>query len=322
MEETKCCRTCGINQPMSLYGKYSNRNSLKPDCNPCIAKKQREYLTNNPKVKERRAEVEKQKYWEKRNKELPELIHKLQTIRICGTCGYQGTIDHFKKPRGKQETIDKKRLKGTCKPCEKKRTKRWIENNPDKMKQYHKQTYARRKQDDDFIQKKKEYDRWKLQTDQEFRERRKQQQRENRKTSPIAIWRRLLSNTLNQLHTSKTDKTQKMLGYSASELFQHLGEKQNTSDHIDHHIPLSWFKEKTNANLACNLQNLGWLTEKENLQKNNRYANPVEVDYFNKVKIYIKEEFIDRFSQQDNMMVDTKKDIILERWANKLSSVF
>jgi hypothetical protein len=319
--EFKSCRKCGDIKPISDYSKWPNRNSHRPDCKPCVAAKQRSYLNSNPKAKERTRELSNQRYWQKRNQELPELLEKLQTTRFCTSCGYEGPINEFVSSKAKVGAITKTRLRGTCIPCHEKRTKDWIARNPDKIKVYYKKTYARRKQDVEYVKNKKEYDRIKYKTDEDFRENKRIKDRENRRTSQSAIWRRLLRNTISQLKTTKTDKTQKLLGYSATELFKYLGNKSNPTDHIDHNIPLSWLIPATPPNLACNLNNLSWLSENENLAKNNKYANPVTLDYYNQLKHFIKDEFQNRFIQQANMMIDCKKDFIIERWSKNLSCV-
>jgi hypothetical protein len=319
--EFKCCRKCGETKPISNYSKWPNRNSYRPDCKPCVAAKQRDYLNTNLKAKERTRELSNQRYWQNRNQELPELLKKLETTRFCTTCGYEGPINEFVSSKAKVGAITKTRLRGTCIPCHEKRTKDWIQRNPDKMKSYYKKTYARRKQDDVYMKNKKEYDRIKLQTDPEFRKKKQERDRYKKKNDPTSIWRRLLSNTLRQMGTVKTDRTQVMLGYSATNLFNHLGSKPNNSDHIDHNIPLSWFITNTPPSIACNLNNLSWLSEHENLAKNNKYANPITLDYYNQVKHFIKDEFQNRFFQKANMIVDCKKDFIIDRWSKNLSCV-
>ena len=71
-----------------------------------------------------------------------------------------------------------------------------------------------------------------------------------------------------------------LVGYTMNDLKSHL-EKQFYDDmtwenygqywHIDHIIPLSWFKDELDFNEAWKLSNLQPLKKFENLSKNNRY---------------------------------------------------
>ena len=107
-------------------------------------------------------------------------------------------------------------------------------------------------------------------------------------------WRDLLSNTLQQLHTSKSSTTQESLKYSAIELKEHLDKLGMNweKDHIDHKIPVSWFKENTPPYIVNDLRNLQPLSGVENRSKLNKFGTPVEDSYIILIKEYIKEEYL------------------------------
>ena len=319
--ETKICKRCQVEKSLDNFPKWSNRNSLRPHCRECINLNQKEYKLKNPAYYQKCIDRGIEKYWEKRNQELTELTKIIGFVRVCTKCGHQGSLEDFKFNRAKTKgSMNKTRLRGTCNTCATLRTKKWIEDNPEKMKTYYKRTYNRRKKDSEFVEKKKQTQKDKLQ-DPIFREKKRKRDRENRRNNPISIWRRLLTNSLKQLGgiREKNSRTVKLLGYTSTELFDWLGEKKNLTDHIDHSIPLSWMKSNTPANLACNLNNLSWLSEKQNLSKNSWYANPVSIDFFQDIKPYLKEEYQDRFQISDGMVMDNQKEIILEKWKNNES---
>jgi len=317
--ETKQCRTCKQTKEVSLFSKYSNRKSYMADCKRCVADKQSEYRKNNPKYYSNVLKRGKDKYWKKRNAELPELLVKLETERTCTTCGFTGSIDLFvKKNRGK--AINSIRLRGTCKKCRNIQQKEWGDKNPEKKKQYNKKTYDRRKKDETYMQFKKQIERERYQ-DPEVKQKIYEWQRKSRMKSQIHIWRRLLKNSLTQLSQEKTTKTQLMLGYTAYELYEHIGNKPGDEYAIDHRIPLSWLEQTTPANIACNLHNLQWLTKTDNLKKNNHYADEIPLEFFQVIKPYIKEKYQTRFTIEGDMVYDNKKEYILLRWQNNLSSI-
>jgi hypothetical protein len=107
-------------------------------------------------------------------------------------------------------------------------------------------------------------------------------------------WRDLLSNTLQQLHTSKFTTTQESLKYSAVELKEHLDKLGMIweIDHIDHKIPVSWFKEDTPPYIVNDLRNLQPLNGKENRSKLNKFASPIDDSYKILVKSYIKNKYL------------------------------
>ncbi len=112
-----------------------------------------------------------------------------------------------------------------------------------------------------------------------------------------------------------------MLGYTAYELYEHIGNKPGDGYAIDHRIPLSWLEQITPANIACNLHNLQWLTETDNLKKNNHYADEIPLEFFQVIKPFIKAKYQTRFTIEGDKVYDNKKEYILLRWQNNLSSI-
>jgi hypothetical protein len=318
--ESKVCRTCNLDKSLDQYSIWSGRKSHRPDCKSCVNEKQKRYLKSNPETYNKVKKVQLQKYWVKRNEELPLLKEKIGKIKICTTCGFEGDISNFKDASVKN-SLSKVRLRGTCKTCENARENEWIKNNPDKVKIYHKKTYNRRKKDVVFTEKKKQQQKL-------YHQRPEVKKRHNEKSrlvhkSPKGIWRRLLSNALTQLKTTrpKQTRTLSLLGFTHEDLFIKVGNKPSGDYHLDHIIPLSWMVNNTPPSIACHLDNLSWITGDENKSKGNRFANSVSLDYFNKVIQYIKPEYKIRFVVSGDYVHDNKKSFILEQWAKGESSI-
>jgi len=176
-------------------------------------------------------------------------------MKKCSKCKVEKQLDQFGKNQG------------YCKECRKKVDSKkrlenkeyfqqWWVNNRDKKRQYHLNDKAKRPH--------------------------------------VHKWRDLLSNTLQQLKSSKSNTTQQLLGYSAVQLKEHL-DKQNINwetDHIDHKIPVSWFKSNTPPCIVNDLRNLQPLSAEENQSKSNKFGSPTDISYINDVKTYIKGEYL------------------------------
>jgi len=109
-------------------------------------------------------------------------------------------------------------------------------------------------------------------------------------------WRNILSQTLRRLNKEKSTSTQILLGYSAQELKEYLdniGMDWNYH-HIDHKIPVTWFKSDTPIHVVNDLRNLQPLPPQENRTKLNVFMTPVPSDYLEIVKKWIKEEFMNK----------------------------
>ena len=60
------------------------------------------------------------------------------------------------------------------------------------------------------------------------------------------------------------------------------------TDHIDHIIPLSWFKEDTPIHIVNDLRNLKPLSTQENLKKSNKFGFMKDCSYINDIEKYLK----------------------------------
>ncbi len=91
---------------------------------------------------------------------------------------------------------------------------------------------------------------------------------------------RVLRSFIYRLMICKTDKTENILGYSVSDLFNKLGRYPNENESIDHKIPISWFKSNADIRIIHSLENLQIITKSENSKKHNTFSDCIDKDYF------------------------------------------
>jgi hypothetical protein len=122
-------------------------------------------------------------------------------------------------------------------------------------------------------------------------ENRRQYQTKRRLEYPyLSRWRSLLRRSKNGI---KSKTTQDLLGYSAKQLKEYL-DKQGmdwSKHHIDHKIPLSWFKNTTPPHIVNDLRNLHPSSPEENKSKSNIFGDPVPLSYIYDIEQHIKNKY-------------------------------
>ena len=150
----------------------------------------------------------------------------------------------------------------------KKSKKKYYEKNSEKVK---KNVSEYRKKNPEIDKERRNTEKWK-----NYMVEYKKKHRE--KNPHMYLWRTILRNTIKRLGTSKEDKTNELLGYSALELKEHI-EKQFTDGmswdnwgewHIDHIKPVSKFDKSEKISIINSLDNLRPLWAKDNLTKSNK----------------------------------------------------
>jgi len=115
----------------------------------------------------------------------------------------------------------------------------------------------------------------------------------------VIKWRNMLHIVLKHKGKKKNTKTEIMLGYSLSEFTKHI-EDQFSKDmnwnniHIDHKIPLTWFKIEAPIPLVNHLENLHPTSPNYNYSKLNSYSDKISYDYFVLIKEWILDKYIDK----------------------------
>jgi hypothetical protein len=130
----------------------------------------------------------------------------------------------------------------------------------------------------------------------------------NDKNMHIQKWRSIVSTVLKYKDELKTNKTYCFLKFTPSEFKTHIEsqfkENMNWGNiHIDHKIPLSWFEKHTPIYIINNLSNLQPLLSFDNTSKSNKYSHPVDIEYFDLCKIFIKEKYISLVPKCINSLV-------------------
>ena len=183
-----------------------------------------------------------------------------------------------------------------------KANKKWREANKEKQRKYQherdkseKAKAYRREYSKKYHQRDDIKDRRKELSKQSHRmEYQRQWKKQDHLNKPhLYRWRDLLTRTINKLKISKDDTTETLLGYSSMILLEYLSsiDENWTQYHIDHKIPITWFKQTTPISVVNDLRNLQLLTEDDNMNKSNRYAHPVPEEYYNIVLEYILPEY-------------------------------
>lgn len=179
-----------------------------------------------------------------------------------------------------------------CKSCIKSRTKKWAKNNPKKYKEIcnnqHQKWYSENKS------KKAEYM-------EHYRkdnaDNRKKYEAKRRLEYPyLSRWRDLLKRSKNGI---KSKSTQELLGYSAEQLKEYLDTQGMdwSKHHIDHKIPLSWFKKDTPPHIVNDLRNLQPSLPEENQSKSNIFGDSVPSSYIYDIETYVKKQYKEKLWQ-------------------------
>lgn len=163
-------------------------------------------------------------------------------MKRCPKCTQDKSLDEF---------CGKKKKSCWCKECTRKLS-------------------AARRADPEYVSKKKLIDNT---------YRRRDDVKARRNANPITSWRRIVNNVLRNLGKPKEGYTHDLLGYSASDLKNHIESLflpgmswENRGDwHIDHIIPVSSFAPDTPISIINALSNLQPLWAEDNLIKSNKY---------------------------------------------------
>ena len=112
--------------------------------------------------------------------------------------------------------------------------------------------------------------------------------------------KRLMRAMLYRLKIYKNTKTATMLGYTYTDLINHLGRVPTRKEAIDHKIPTTWFEDMSDYKTINSLENLQILTRSENSKKNNYYADPVSLEFYNEVIGKIKQQYKEKVLWKQN----------------------
>jgi hypothetical protein len=224
-------------------------------------------------------------------------------MKICCECNIEQTLNQFSKNKNIKDSFNNR-----CKSCCSLRNKKRYELKKEDIKTKCNQYYYNNKESiktkqtgkPNSYQKNKNWhvlyrEKNKEKYLQYIKEYQKHTQYEKYHTDPIYKTKKLIGNQIrNFLKGYKNKKTEILLEYTYQDFIENVGIPKK-GEHIDHKIPVSWFKENTPLNLIWNLKNLHITTQKYNQSKLNKFYDKVDLEYFNEIKIYIKEEYYLKF---------------------------
>jgi hypothetical protein len=232
-------------------------------------------------------------------------------MKKCTKCSVEKLLNDF--PKCSSGTKDG--LASWCRICHNEKNKLWREKNKEYVKEVNNKNYNnnrilyieqvkkyneknndkildyRKKYNEKNKAKAKEYN--KIYVSQNKNKILESSKKYRIKYPHVQRWRNILRNTLEKLNQIKSSSTYTLLKYTPQELKEHLDNLGMDWDkhHIDHKIPITWFKPETPPHIVNDLRNLHPLEESINKSKNNRYNHIVDEDYLHIVKEWIKEEY-------------------------------
>lgn len=215
-------------------------------------------------------------------------------MKECCECKISLDINLFSKNKNFKDGLNNR-----CKSCCNARMKKRYINNKERLKEQTRNYYHNNKVKRKEYQKSKpSYCKKNPQYYKEYREKNNDKLKEyyrkwrkDNKTSyalRIQVWWWIKKRGI-----AKNTRTEDLLGYSFKEFEEKIGKPLN-NQHLDHKVPLSWFKSHTPISLLFNLENLHYIEAKQNKEKSNCYRHPITEDFKKQIKGYIKNKYKNR----------------------------
>lgn len=253
--ETKICRICGIEKPISDFNKakkwYQNR------CKQC----QSEYVKNYREKNKVKLSLKAKKYYQNNKEKIKEntrnAYKKDKDKILARNKKYtEENIENIKKQRKEYRVKNREHLK--------EKAKKYYENNSNKIKERTKKyNIEHKKEKGKYIKK---YNSNRRQNDNIFKIK--------------SQLRCMINASFRKKGLNKSKSTAKILGISLKEMYEYLlqtfennyGYKWDGIEkvHIDHVIPLTTANTKEEVMQLCNYKNLQLLKAKDNLQKGSK----------------------------------------------------
>ena len=162
---------------------------------------------------------------------------------------------------------------------------KYCQNNKEKISENKKKYYENHKEE--ILEKRRLYYKNHKEKINKPTDRKRELKRQSyQKRKHQYVWREILRKTITQLKLNKNQTTLEILGYSYDILKSNIESKfkegmswENHGDwHVDHIIPISLFREGTDASIVNRLDNLRPLWSNDNLVRQNKIDN-LEYEY-------------------------------------------
>tara|TARA_R110002153_G_scaffold167612_1_gene320291 strand:+ start:15 stop:593 length:579 start_codon:yes stop_codon:yes gene_type:complete len=182
----------------------------------------------------------------------------------CSKCNEVKSISEFGMHRGKIGGMSQ------CKVCNRNRGRNYYGNNTEKEKKRCKDKFI---YDSVYVSNYRTTDKYKKKLKDRYH------------TDPEYRFGRIL---LANLQGVKNRKEFKVIWDDVIEIYNFYG----ISYDIDHKVPKSWFLISTPKYLINHLDNLHVIDRKYNRSKLNRWSDPVQSEYLDKIRPYVKKEHL------------------------------
>lgn len=221
-------------------------------------------------------------------------------MKICCECKKNLSLEFYSKDKNKKDGLNNR-----CKECCSIRNKKRYQEKKEIIKQQTSKYYYDNKdillEKQKIISKKfrehnpnwsKEY---KEKNKEKIKKYLKEYQEKNQKpkyhSNSKFRYNKITSNNIRSfLKGKKNEKTEDLLKYTYEDFKEKIGEIP-IGYHIDHKIPISWFKEDTPINIIWNLENLQITTSQYNLKKSNTHSDKVSEFYLKIAINHLKDEY-------------------------------
>jgi hypothetical protein len=113
-------------------------------------------------------------------------------------------------------------------------------------------------------------------------------------SNPQFRLQKILSNQVRSFLKGKKNRvTETLLGYTYETFLTQIG-TPHPHLHIDHKVPVSWFKEDTPINIIWHLDNLQLTSQEYNKSKLNKFADETTHNYKILIKPYLKPQYLNK----------------------------
>ena len=260
----KICSKCEIEkEPLDFHKFIHSKDGRKSICKSCILEQRKDgeekFKNNKRNMIWRQKNPKKVKEYRKK-----EYVKNKDIILLRNKKWKEKNAEKLKKIMDSYREKNKEFLKIKKKEYREKNrekllnlTKIWVNNNREK-----------------YLEKKRKYSKSEI----GLKNKRNNYYKNKEKNNHIIAWRGVLINTIKRIGTNKEGKTSELLGYSASQLKEHI-EKQFVDGmswdnwgkwHIDHIKPVSVFDKSEKISIINSLNNLQPLWAVDNLKKSNK----------------------------------------------------
>ncbi len=245
-EKTRICRICNEEKPLDEFRIRGDSGKRRTECKSCLSKYLKRYRSEN---NQRISELNKR--WRKEHKE------ELSEYQLNWQRNNREKCRAYNKKSNQNMTVEQKARRRIL---EKKYREIW-------------------NQDPNYVEKRRT---WSRESSKRRRKKITAYEQNRKKTDPVFKLKKQIRNEIrmsfNRRGFRKSERTEKIVGCSLQELYDHLcktyetryGEKYNGNRvvHIDHIVPLANAHTEAEVKTLCRWENLQLLTAEDNLTKN------------------------------------------------------